>query len=333
MADTATATGYNRSLVTLRVSPSVAMMKENSPICERLMPARTAVFKGWPASTAPLMLLSGCPIRVTTHSTSTGSQCSRSTCGSIIMPTETKKIDAKRSLTGFTRCSIRSALVVSASNEPMTKAPRGALNPAATATYTMLRHRATDTISSVSSFIHLFVRFKKEGIKKMPTTNHRTRKKPSLPISKSKAPPENSRLTATVLSSTSSRMATRSSTTSTPSTTLAKEAVFKPSSSKARMMMVVELIERIPPRKRLSIMAQPRARPVRNPAPIIKDTVTMVVTTAVPPTFINLRKLNSRPRLNSRKITPISLQVTRFFSSMTDGTRFTCGPTSRPATM
>jgi hypothetical protein len=39
MADTATAIGYKKSIVTFKDTPKEAMIKENSPICERLIPA------------------------------------------------------------------------------------------------------------------------------------------------------------------------------------------------------------------------------------------------------------------------------------------------------
>ena len=76
------------------------MMKENSPIWARLSPVCTASGAGVPANIAP----SGdadqlAHIRTTTRSASAG-QCAAMSCGSIIMPTETKKTAAKTSRSG-----------------------------------------------------------------------------------------------------------------------------------------------------------------------------------------------------------------------------------------
>ena len=53
IAEAATAIGYKKSLVTFKVKPKVAMIKENSPIWAKLIPACTDVFKGWPDSNEP----------------------------------------------------------------------------------------------------------------------------------------------------------------------------------------------------------------------------------------------------------------------------------------
>ena len=81
------------------------------------------------------------------------------------MPTDTKKIAPNKSFTGFTKCSIRSASMVSAKIEPMTKAPRADENPAFVAIITIPRHSPMLTINRVSSFRKLFAFFRKEGIK------------------------------------------------------------------------------------------------------------------------------------------------------------------------
>ena len=52
-ADTATAIGYRNALVTLSVRPSDAMMNENSPIYETVMPTRIAVRPSLPARKVP----------------------------------------------------------------------------------------------------------------------------------------------------------------------------------------------------------------------------------------------------------------------------------------
>ena len=53
IAETATAIGYRKSLVTFRVTPSDAMMKENSPICANPMPTRREVRVSLPPTKAP----------------------------------------------------------------------------------------------------------------------------------------------------------------------------------------------------------------------------------------------------------------------------------------
>jgi hypothetical protein len=58
---------------------------------------------------------------------------------------------------------------------------------------------------------------------------------------------------------------------------------------------------------------------------------TKAVMEASPPTRINFLKLNSRPRLNKRKITPISASVSMFSTSATVGKSLKWGPTRKPA--
>ncbi len=55
----------------------------------------------------------------------------------------------------------------------------------------------------------------------------------------------------------------------------------------------------------------------------MKQTVTSAVMPEVPPTFATFLKLNSSPRLNSRKITPSSDQTLMLSSSSTVGTNVT----------
>jgi hypothetical protein len=99
------------------------------------------------------------------------------------------------------------------------------------------------------------------------------------------------------------------------------------------MMMVVDEMQMIPPRKMLSIVLQPSSWPRKKPAVAINVCSVSAVTPAVPPTATSFLKLNSSPKLNRRKITPISLHVVMFFSSATVGKKPTCGPTSSPARM
>ena len=52
-AETATAIGYKKPLVTFSDNPSDAMMNENSPICDTVMPTRIAVRPSLPARKVP----------------------------------------------------------------------------------------------------------------------------------------------------------------------------------------------------------------------------------------------------------------------------------------
>jgi len=97
--------------------------------------------------------------------------------------------------------------------------------------------------------------------------------------------------------------------------------------------MVVELIQIIPPRNRASILLQPKADPTRNPSTIMPKMMVRVVMMAGPPALTIFLKLNSSPRANSRKMTPISLQTWMLAVSITDGVRVKCGLAMKPATM
>ena len=99
------------------------MMKENSPICARLMPACTEVRVPLPVRNAPSDTAITLPTITTTVRTSTGTQCSAISAGSMSMPTETKKMAANMSRTGATRCSIFFTSPDSATSEPPMNAP------------------------------------------------------------------------------------------------------------------------------------------------------------------------------------------------------------------
>jgi hypothetical protein len=294
---------------------------------------RTERGRGSPESREPTVALTDWPSTTTAEISSTTGQCSESMSGSSIMPTDTKKMAPKRSFTGFTKCSIRSACTVPASSAPMMNAPKAALKPALAAITTMIRHRAMAVISKVSSFISLRDRRSSVGMRKMPTANQRIRKKPNLPSSHSMACPLKCWLTATVLSSTINSTATTSSITNTPTTMVAKTCVFSPSSSKARAMMVVELMLMMPPKNRLSMVLQPRAWPTNQPAKHMKATVVSAVMPAVPPTLITFLKLNSKPQAEQQEHHPNSDHTEMLRSSITVGVNGMCGPTNSPAMM
>ena len=141
------------------------MIKANSPICVRLNPHCMAVFKGWPAKTTPNVPKSACPTMTAIVITRIGNAYSPIMAGSTIIPTETKKIAPKRSLTGFTNRSMDSASIVSARIDPIIKAPKAAENPVLAAITTIPKQRAKETISKVSSLISLRQRFRNSGIR------------------------------------------------------------------------------------------------------------------------------------------------------------------------
>ena len=99
------------------------MMQENSPICAMLMPACTDVRTGLPVRKAPSETPTTLPTTTMTVSTTMGSQWAAMRAGSISTPTETKKMAAKMSCTGCTRCSMVWPLPLSATREPAMKAP------------------------------------------------------------------------------------------------------------------------------------------------------------------------------------------------------------------
>ena len=171
------------------------------------------------------------------------------------------------------------------------------------------------------------------GIRYIPTTNHSTRKKRSLSRAITISPPANCWLTAIVESNTISTTASKSSTTRVPKTTFVKGIPFRPRSSKALIMMVVDDIESIPPRKMRSIWLQPIAPPTIIPVTNIPTKMVPAVMRALLPTLSSFLKLNSRPSANSRKIMPISDHCSTVSGLVRLGKRPKCGPTRNPATM
>ncbi|MCY1271330.1 hypothetical protein D9M70_198860 [compost metagenome] len=99
------------------------------------------------------------------------------------------------------------------------------------------------------------------------------------------------------------------------------------------MMMVVEDIARIAPRNSESMVFQSNSRPIPKPAQIIRVISRNAAMNAVAPTWNSLRKLNSSPRQNIRKITPSSARVLIVSSSCTRANGGVCGPMIIPAMM
>ena len=109
--------------------PRVAMMKANSPICVSEKPASMATLRFWPVTSIPNVPNSIMPTITTPDSTRIGAQYWAMICGSTIMPTDMKNTEPKRSLTGETTRSIRSAKLVPARIDPITNAPSASENP------------------------------------------------------------------------------------------------------------------------------------------------------------------------------------------------------------
>ena len=240
-------------------------------------------------------------------------------CGSIIIPTDTKKTAPNKSFTGLVRCSTFSAEVVSARILPIINAPSSAEKPACTASTTIPKQSPMESINKFSSSNHFFAFFSNVGIKKIPMINHSERKNKSLRTIKTISPPSICFVTAMVESNTISKITTMSSTINTPKTTRANCLVFTPSSSNALMMIVVDELANIPPRNKLSITDHCNHLPNRKPAIVIKAISTNAVMDAEPPTLINFLKLNSRPNPNSKNITPSSATTSILSISITVG--------------
>ena len=75
----------------------------------------------------------------------------------------------------------------------------------------------------------------------------------------------------------------------------------------------------IPPKKMQSMRFHPKAVPTATPNNIIQNIIVQAAIIAAPPTFTIFLKLNSNPKANSKKITPISAQVCIFAVSITEG--------------
>ena len=121
----------------------------------------------------------------------TGNAYSTKVSGLINIPTDTKKTAPNRSLTGFTKCSMCSACVVSAIIEPIIKAPSAGENPTPAAKITINRQSANEIISIISSVNKCLAFFRSVGIKKIPTTNQIVRKKINFKTESTNSIPEN----------------------------------------------------------------------------------------------------------------------------------------------
>ena len=139
-------------------------------------------------------------------------------------------------------------------------------------------------------------------------------------------------LTAIVDRTTIMKMPMMSSTTSEPNTSSVNFLPLRPRSSKALMIIVVDEMANMPPKKRLEKYDHPSAVPHSMPAAIMSAISVTAVMTAALPTLSSRTMLNSRPRPNIRKITPISDHVEMPSESATLGNQSTAGPIRKPAT-
>ena len=149
-AETATAIGYRNSRVAPSDAPSDARMNENSPIWARLMPVWTDVRTPFPVRNAPSPTAADLPTTTRAMNATTATQCRATRPGSMSMPTETKKMAAKRSRTGRTMSSTACASPDSATREPAMNAPSATEYPAARARYETPKQSPRLTTSSSS---------------------------------------------------------------------------------------------------------------------------------------------------------------------------------------
>ena len=139
----------------------------------------------------------------------------------------------KRFLTGSTSLMIFSASMVSARMLPMTKAPKALENPTLVDSTAMPQQSPRDTMRSVSLLMSLRTDLRKSGMAKMPTMNHRMRKKTILMTDSNICSPSGVLPPAMAESITIMTMARMSSRMSTLITIPANFCCRSPMSSKA----------------------------------------------------------------------------------------------------
>ena len=259
------------------------------------------------------------PTMTTAASRAMTLQCLVITSGLTIMPTEMKKTAPNRSFTGEIRRSMRSASMVPARIEPMTKAPNAAEKPDFIENSTMAKHSPMAMMSICSSLMYRLKRLNNVGIRKMPTVNHMIRKNDSLRMLLTISPPLTLLFSAIDDSITIITTANRSSTMSTANVIGTKRRCRMFRSVKALRMMVVEDIEIMPPRNMLFTSPNPRYLPTTKPRLIMPSTMMRAVRMADPPTSTSFLKLNSSPSENSSTMMPIWAQNSILASTATDG--------------
>ena len=75
--------------------------------------------------------------------------------------------------------------------EPMINAPRAGEKPTSAARITIIKHKASEIISNISSDNKCFALLSKVGMKKIPPTNHIVKKKTNFKTERKSSPPEN----------------------------------------------------------------------------------------------------------------------------------------------
>ena len=106
---------------------------------------------------------------------------------------------------------------------------------------------------------------------------------------------------------------------------------FSPKSSMLFMVIIVEDMASMTPKKILFIGPQPMAKPSRTPRPPIPTAWTPAERKPGTPTSAILCRENSNPRPNIKKITPISDQTSMLEISSMVGRKATTGPARKPA--
>ena len=332
ITDTATTTGYRKSPITPSDRPREAMINENSPICAIENPHRIADFSDSPPSMKEKEPKIPCPIRIVITSMKMGKAYSTSISGSTSIPTETKKIAPKRFFTGSTSLMIFSASMVSARMLPMIKAPKADEKPTFVDITAIAQHRPSDTIRSTSLLMRCLTLLRNNGMAKIPTTSHSTRKNTIFITLPSISPPPSCSPLAMALNSTIITMARISSRMSTLITRPANCCWRSPRSSNALYMMVVEDIASIPPRKIQSIFPHPKRCPTMTPSIDMKKIVEHVVMIGDAPILRIFLKEKSSPNENRRNITPRSDHRWMLSESTTDAVYGMWGLTRNPAT-
>jgi hypothetical protein len=125
------------------------------------------------------------------------------------------------------------------------------------------------------------------------------------------------------------KMAIRSSTIRTPSTTSVNGPDTRCSSNALTMIVVLEMAT-MAPVNTLSIVVQPRSCPSRKPAHTIALVSARAMMPAVGTTRTSLRRLNSSPSENMRRMTPSSDSAATISRSAVSGIGV-YGPTIIPA--
>ena len=156
-------------------------------------------------------------------------------------------------------------------------------------------------------------------MRKMPKVNHTIRKKTSFTMLMPSCAPSKRRLTLSVDRITSSNTATKSSTTNTAVTVPVNFCCFSFRSSNDLMIIVVDEMESMQPKKMQLMSPIPSTWPTVLPITNITASSVRAVTAPVAPTFFSFLMLNSKPKANIRKTMPISLQTCMFVSSLMAG--------------